>query len=324
MMADGADFHNSDFWETEGRGASTDLRARLGGTDGCSGSERRLPNSSVHVPRGQTEKEIGFHCSPHPTRADVLGPPAAYRWRVSRRWLPSHVPAVSHLNGWSPAWRRTRLTCSQAAGTRLRNRTSWPVETSNCVAAGPICCSCHASRSSTAARTVGKSGLSSETRSPLPVRYGATAAANARGSPGGSRCSMANARRSLLWATRRFSAWLRRSDALARTPVGRCSIVTAVSTLLRCCPPGPFTRPVVMRQSPRSFSHSRAAGCCHGGAGGTGVLDGSGGSVMARTRTARCCRYPVPIETRWPAATIPRHRDTWRRRCRSRFAACRC
>src|SRR5262249_15351795 len=57
-----------------------------------------------------------------------------------------------------------------------------------------------------------------------------------------------------------FSAWLRRSLASADIVVGRCTIVTAVSTLLRRWPPGPDRRVRRTSQSASNSSTGSAAG----------------------------------------------------------------
>lgn len=58
-------------------------------------------------------------------------------------------------------------------------------------------------------------------------------------SVGSVRILIAKLIRSRSIATVRLACWLRRSLAPAVVPVGMCSTTIAVSTLLRCCPPGP-------------------------------------------------------------------------------------
>ena len=76
-----------------------------------------------------------------------------------------------------------------------------------------------------------------------------------------SRYSTAKAHRSRCIATCLFLCWDRSSLALARIPLARCSIVAAVSTLLRCCPPGPLAREKLHRHCCSSFSKGRQLGC---------------------------------------------------------------
>ena len=77
----------------------------------------------------------------------------------------------------------------------------------------------------------------------------------------GSRIERASRTRSRSRALLLFSAWLRASLASASTPDSRCRSTTAVSTLLRCCPPGPLRRVVRISQPARSSSSGKVAGC---------------------------------------------------------------
>ena len=76
----------------------------------------------------------------------------------------------------------------------------------------------------------------------------------------GRRTVKASSSRSRWSATRRFSPWVRRSDAWALIPVGRWVKITAVSTLLRFWPPGPVAAWLGTRTGAASTAGSRAAG----------------------------------------------------------------
>jgi hypothetical protein len=76
----------------------------------------------------------------------------------------------------------------------------------------------------------------------------------------GRRMLSANSSRSRCRAMRRFSPWVRRSDAWAVIPVGLCVKMTAVSTLLRFCPPGPERRVARNSHCVASAAGSSAAG----------------------------------------------------------------
>ena len=80
----------------------------------------------------------------------------------------------------------------------------------------------------------------------------------------GRRIVKASSSRSRWSAARRFSPWVRRSDAWALIPVGRCVRITAVSTLLRFWPPGPPRRVARNSHCDSSTAGSRAAGWVRG------------------------------------------------------------
>ena len=78
-----------------------------------------------------------------------------------------------------------------------------------------------------------------------------------------SRKAMARLVFNLLIATVLFLFWLLASLAWPIIPVGVCVITTAVSTLFRCCPPGPLPRVRWTVQSLRSDRSDWLAGCWH-------------------------------------------------------------
>lgn len=78
-----------------------------------------------------------------------------------------------------------------------------------------------------------------------------------------SRKAMARLVFNLLIATVLFLFWLLASLAWPIIPVGVCVITMAVSTLFRCCPPGPLPRVRWTVQSLRSDRSDWLAGCWH-------------------------------------------------------------
>jgi hypothetical protein len=156
------------------------------------------------------------------------------------------------------------LIITIARGASFRNLINWVGEQPSKPAAALGSSPAANQTSRASANSAGKSscrGLTSirpprhRFRQSSLVVYGASALF-----PIDRRTVNASSRRSRWRAVRRFSPWERRSDAWAVIPVGLCVKITAVSTLLRFCPPGPERRVARNSHCVASTAGSRAAG----------------------------------------------------------------
>ena len=153
---------------------------------------------------------------------------------------------------------RKRTICD---GVHPSRRAAWATSPSNVAMA-----------SSASANRAGKSSCEGGTRIRPPTDRALHRSLGWYSASTGRRTSRARLILSRNMATRRFAAWLRRSHAWALTPVGECSRRTPVSTLLRCCPPGPERRRNSRSHSRKSSSVAIAAGC--------GRWSGIGGALV--------------------------------------------
>mmetsp|Transcript_13493 Transcript_13493/g.36006 ORF Transcript_13493/g.36006 Transcript_13493/m.36006 type:complete len:306 (-) Transcript_13493:10-927(-) len=180
------------------------------------------------------------------------------------------------LSGRSPALVRSSLTLRSAPCAWSTSLMSWDVVRPCALAAHLTSQPSRAITSSASARRAGKSSWEGDTDSlppflsldfhssdglggctdSSPPHLGRVAAA--------LRTSRASLSRRSEKPRSRFSTRDRRLEAMTRTPVGSWCRRIAVSTLLRCCPPGPERRwRVVSTCASRSSRESRA-GCTAG------------------------------------------------------------
>ena len=182
--------------------------------------------------------------------------------KVGSGFRPSHLAQTrgDYFNGRMPVDLLQSLTRPIARESFFRKRMSWDGVQSSRLAAWMTSPSNVATVSSASANRAGKSSCEAFTQTRPPADRSFHRSLESHAGSTGRRISRARLILSRNTATRRFAAWLRRSHAWAPTPVGEWSRRTPVSTLLRCCPPGPDRRRNSTSHSRKSSSVAIAAG----------------------------------------------------------------
>ena len=175
--------------------------------------------------------------------------------------IPHLIEVDSHYRR-ECIWRspRHRLTRARARGSSFRNRTSCDGVQPRTLADSFGSASWDARTSKASARMAGKSSWAGLTANTPPSHRDCQSGLGKSSGWRGKRTSRAMFTRNRNSASARFCDWLRRSLASARAPVGKWCRLMAVSTLLRCCPPGPDRRSRRTSHSAQTCSELHAAG----------------------------------------------------------------